>query len=192
MKPTLYCLRVISLLVIVSGLGTIFTQPAAGKDPKNSAQALVAEERRMQAFYDLEYAMRELMWHQSMSILAAYGEYNSYAVVGKDANADDLTRFKNRIGYNEVSIADFKRSLRLDRDLPPDDAERAKATLDLYDCFLSAAEKVAALLDNGDPGAANIAYRDGSVPVSKEITDSLYTLRRTAKDRFKKIARSSR
>ncbi len=183
----------ISALALSLGiLGGLGAEPVLAQDPNAAAQELVEEVRRIRSFADLDYAMRELMWHQSMSILAAYGGYTSYEREDGSSNANDLRRLKNRINWNQESLADFKRALRRDDEMPQDDAVRAEAVVEAFAGFLAAAREVATLLDDGDPDAANIAYRDKSVPISHAIGRELYTLRRAAENRFDGTARSLR
>lgn len=192
MKVTNHAIRYVSFILAMSMVGEITLQPALAQDLKATGQELVLEEKWMSAFYDLEYAMDELMWHQSMSVLASYGGYNSYVKEDGNANANDLQRLKNRIDLNRRNIADFNRSLHRNASLPADDAERADNILALYAEFLAAAEEVAAFLDDDDPGAANVMYRDRSVPISKEIGANLFNLRRAAQDRFRHNAKNIR
>ena len=66
------------------------------------------------------------------------------------------------------------------------------ASRNFYVEFLAAAENVATLLGQSEIGAANLAYRNSSVPLSDELGTSLYTLRREAQDRFRDHARKTR
>ncbi|MDW4549703.1 hypothetical protein R5H32_10095 [Defluviimonas sp. D31] len=191
MPPALRLRRILLALCLLAALAAPF-EPAAAQDAKEAARMLGADERRMDAIYTLDYAMRELMWHQSMAILAAYGGYNSYERADGSANSGDLRRLTNRIGLNRESLADFRRSFARDRDLPEADTGLVTGVVEDYEYFLAAAETVAEHLDAGDAEAANIAYRDGSVPVAKSIGADLYTLRRAARDRFQKTARAQR
>ncbi len=192
MKSAVSAFWIASLISVGISLGALSTQSVHSQDLRASSQDLVAEENWMNVYYDLEYAMRELMWHQSMSVLASYGEYNSYLRADGGANANDLRRLVSRIDWNKSSIAAFKRALRRSGELPEEDVARTLDVVEIYGKFLAAAENVAALLEESESRAANLAYRDSSVPLSKKIGENLYNLRRAAQDRFQDHAKNIR
>ena len=142
----------------------------------------------MTALYTLESTVHELMFHHSMAILASYGNYNSQERADGSSNGTDFTRFILRINYHEASLGAFKRVYLRSAKLSADDLNGAENIVRLYGEFLLAAKSVASSLQDGNVDAANLAFRDGSVPLSKALIADLYSLRRSAQDRFRTSA----
>ena len=193
MKSAISIFLCASFVFVGTFLGAISVQPAHAQDLKASSQELVSEEKWMGVYYDLEITMRELMWYQSMLVLAFYVENNSDVNTdGSTNNANELLDFKDRIGWTRSGLGSFKRALRRGKELPAEDLARAQEVVELYGKFLAAAENVAALLGESETRAANLVFQENSVPLSDKIGVSLFTLRRAAQDRFRDHAKNVR
>lgn len=179
-----------SLILFVNVFGVLSSQPVLAQELKSTVQEMVAEEEWLSALHDLEFGVQDLIFHHGSAILASYGDYNSHERADGSSSGTDLTRFKVRITMHQERLPDFKRAIRHFTSLPEEDAKRAENIMLLDREFQIAAGNVAALLDNGDHDAANLAYRDGSVPLSKKIGGELYTLQRASQDRFSGIAKN--
>ena len=160
---------------------------------KASSQKLVSEEKWMDAYYKLEITIRELMWYQSKFVLTFYNEYNSEVnVEGTNNSLNDLFELRDRIGWSRSELGSFKRGLRRSDELPSEDVARALEIVELFGKFTSAVENVEELLGESETLAAYQAFKDNSVPLGDEILASLFTLRRSAQDRFRDDAKNFR
>jgi hypothetical protein len=166
-------------------------QFAKADEHTEALDLLITEQRRMEAYGELDYAQKELMHHQASTILATYGGYNSYKAdgAGDSAFGSDLMRLRNRLGGPwPQALAAFRRTTSRDKTLSPNDLTLVEDSIALMDELLAAGAEIVELCEADKAYDASLVYRDRSMPAAAELTRLLYSLNAGASSRFKKTA----
>ncbi len=183
----------VRLLMATTFAILLFMQPQDGwgDDDKAALDMLITENGRMQFYSKLDHAQKELMHHQTSTILATYGNYNSYKTEDAGANAfgNDLMRLRNRIGGDwPQALTAFRRGISRDASLSDNDTAMANDAIEHMTEMLAAGTEIVKLCEAGKAYEASLVYRDKSMPLNARITRALYTLTAAARDRFNKVA----
>jgi hypothetical protein len=176
---------------VMAVLIVAIAQTARADDVKDALDLLMTEQRRMEAYAELDYAQKELVYHQASTILATYSDYNSYNAEGiGDADfGNDLLRLRNRLGGPwPQALASFRRTTGRDKSLSSEDTGLIEDAASLMQDLLAAGAEIAELCEADKAYEASLIYRDRSMPTTAELTRLLYTLSSGANARFKRTA----
>ncbi len=168
----------------------INTQQAGADNVSTPIEIMISEQARIDRYVELDFARQDLMFHQTSTILALYGGYNSYTKSDdSQSNGSDMTRFKNRaFEYVPSALVDFRRKTARDASLTSEEASMSSSAEALMEEMLDAAREIIELCDADKPLEASHVYRDKSMPLNAKLLGTLYTLRSEAAGRFKKSA----
>lgn len=177
-------------IVLILTFVVLAVHGAKADDAKASITVMIEEQARIDRYVELDFARQDLLFHQTSTILALYGDYNSYTKSdGTQANGSDMTRFRNRVTeYVPAAIVDFRRKSQRDKTISEDEASKAEAAEALMDEMVLAAGEIIELCDANKPYEASLVYRDKTMPLNTKLLGLLYTLRSTSVGRFKKAA----
>lgn len=182
--------RIFGVIALTIAVSASTAPQAISEEAKAHTETMSSEFARMVRYVELDSARDVLMYHQTSTILATYGEYNTYLKSdGSQSNGTDLSRFRNRVAEQvPAALSDFRREMARDKSIPSEDADLVNTAEQLLSEMITAADEIIDLCATDQPYEASLVYRDKSVPLNSELMRILYTLRSGSIDEFKKAA----
>ena len=189
-----FALRTAQTLVLLL-LALTLAQPVRSQTaaPDETIQVIAQQQNVISQTYKLERAGEEVMFLETLALLAAYGDWSRYdAANTMGAKRVENLKLQEVVGAKESDLVHAMTAVQRNKSVSEDDLKRFSDIYHNVETLSAVAIDVHDLLEDGKIDEANALYRDKSIPLIQAINADSYTLVSGLEEKIDKAALHAR